>query len=93
MIEAVIMGCIYLVLFAIAVYIVLWVLGELGITIPPQIMKLLWVIVILVVLLFIVRMFLPSIGVRLPHGMLKSTVVIQLAVAPTGAELTMKNVS
>ncbi len=65
MIESVIMMLIYLCLFAIAVYLVLWVLGELGITIPPQIMKILWVIVILVVILFIVKTFLPAIGVRL----------------------------
>ncbi len=64
MIETVIMAMIYLVLFAIAVYIVLWVLEQLGISIPPQIMKLLWVLVVLVVILVVVRLFLPAIGVR-----------------------------
>lgn len=64
MIESVIMAMIYLVLMAIAVYIVLWVLAEIGITIPANIMKLLWVIVVLVALLMVVRTFLPAIGVR-----------------------------
>ncbi len=73
MIESVIMMLIYLCLFAIAVYLVIWVLGELGISIPPQIMKILWVIVILVVVLMIVRMFLPALGVRIGSGKLGAT--------------------
>lgn len=68
MIETVITYCIYLVLFAIAVYVLLWVLEQIGITIPPQIMKLLWVLVVLVVLLFTVRIFLSAGAFRFPHA-------------------------
>ena len=70
MIESVIMMLIYLCLLAIAVYIVVWVLGELGIAIPAQVMKILWVIVVLVALLMIIRTVLPAIGVRVGMSML-----------------------
>lgn len=71
MIESVIMMLIYLCLLAIAVYLVIWVLEQIGISIPANIMKLLWVIVILVVVLMIVRTFLPAIGVRVGLESLK----------------------
>lgn len=64
MIETVIMAMIYLVLLAIAVYIILWVLEQIGIAIPPQIMKLIWVLVVLVVLLVIFRTFAPMLHIR-----------------------------
>jgi hypothetical protein len=68
MIESVIMACIYLVLFAIAVYILLWVLEQVGITIPPKVMQLLWVLIVLVALLFIIRLFVSSGMLRFPHA-------------------------
>ena len=55
---------IYLALVVLAVYVVLWVLGELGIALPPQVVKILWVIVVLVAILIIVQIVLP--GMRLP---------------------------
>lgn len=63
MIESVITMLIYLCLLAIAVYLIQWVLGQLGIVIPENIMKILWVIVVLVALLMIVRTFLPAMRV------------------------------
>lgn len=65
MIEAVITTLIYLCVLAIIVYLVIYVLGRIGIVIPPQIVTILWVIVMLVALLMIVRLVLPSLGVRL----------------------------
>ena len=41
----------YLCLFAIVVFIILWVLGQIGIVIPPRVMQLFWVICALVVIL------------------------------------------
>jgi hypothetical protein len=60
MIEAVIYGLIYLALLVLAVYIVLWVIGELGITLPPQVVKIIWVVVVLVALLIIVQTVVPG---------------------------------
>lgn len=74
MIESVIMMLIYLCLLAIAVYLIIWVLGEIGIVIPPQTMKLLWVIVVLLAILMIVRVMLPALGVRL--GMVALTYLV-----------------
>jgi hypothetical protein len=60
MIEAVIYGLIYLALLVLAVYVVLWVVGELGITLPPQVVKIIWIVVVLVALLVLVQTILPS---------------------------------
>ena len=65
MIEAVIMGLIYLCLVALAVYVFQWVLGQLNITIPEKVMQIIWVIVVLVALLIILRAVLPQLGYRL----------------------------
>ena len=66
MIEAVIYGLIYLALLVLAVYVILWVLGELGVSLPPQVVKIIWLIVALVALLIIVQAVLP--GLRFPGG-------------------------
>lgn len=64
MIEAVVMGLIYLCVLVIAIYLIIWVLGQLGIAIPDNIMKVIWVIVVLVAILIIVRTILPGMGIR-----------------------------
>lgn len=69
MIESVIMMLIYLCLLAIAFYLIIWVLGQIGVTIPDQVMKIIWVIVVLLVILMIVRTVLPAMGIRV--GMLQ----------------------
>jgi hypothetical protein len=60
MIETVVYALIYLALIVLAVYVVLWVLGELGIVLPPQLVKILWVMVALVAILIIVQTLLPA---------------------------------
>ncbi len=62
MFESIIMLLIYLCLFALVVYLVLWVLGEVGITIPPRVMQLFWVIVVLVAILLVFKMIAPHLG-------------------------------
>ena len=62
MFESVIMMLIYLCLFAIVVYIALYVLGVLGVTIPPRVIQIFWLIVGLVVLLMVFRILAPSLG-------------------------------
>jgi hypothetical protein len=64
MIEAVIMALIYLALFVLVIYVVLWVLEQLGIALPPQVIKIIWIIVALVALLIIVQAVLPGLGLR-----------------------------
>ena len=60
MIEAVIYAMIYLALVVLAVYVILWIIGELGIQLPAQVVKILWLIVALVALLIIVQTVVPG---------------------------------
>lgn len=62
MLEAVITLLIYVCLLVLVVYLVLWVLSTLGIAIPPQVIKIVWIIVALVVLLLLIQTVLPSLG-------------------------------
>jgi hypothetical protein len=55
MVEVVIKGLIALVILAICVFLIIWVLGAIGIIIPDVIVKLIYVIAVLVALLFIYR--------------------------------------
>jgi hypothetical protein len=63
MVEGVIMLLIYLAIVCLVVYVALWVLGELGIALPPQVVKIIWIIVVLVALLLLLRLVLPSLGI------------------------------
>lgn len=67
MIESVITLLIYVCVLALVVYLVIWVLGQIGIALPPQVVKIVWVIVALVVLLLIVRLLIGGGGVDLPR--------------------------
>jgi len=58
---------IYLCLFAIIVYIVLYVLNAVGIAVPSQVVQLFWIIVALVVLLFMFRMLAPALHFPTMH--------------------------
>jgi bacteriorhodopsin len=60
MLETVITLLIYLCVLALVVYLIIWVLGEIGLALPPQVIKILWVIVALVAILLIVRALLPG---------------------------------
>jgi hypothetical protein len=67
MIEHLIMLLIYIALVVGAAYLVLWVLGQLGVPLPPNVIKVFWVIVVLIVILLLYRMIGPAISTgRLP---------------------------
>lgn len=72
MIESLIMLLIYICVLALAVYLVLWVLEIIGISLPPKVVQIIWVIVILIVILLILRMLLPALGGGRLLGMLAS---------------------
>ncbi len=60
MFESVIMLLIQICLVIAVVYIVLWVLGKIGIELPPMVVNIFWVIVALIVLLLLYRMIAPA---------------------------------
>lgn len=66
MIESVISLLIYVLLIALAVYLVLWVLSIIGISLPPKVVQIVWAIAVLVILLMVLRVVLPQLG----HGRL-----------------------
>ena len=63
--EAIIHALIQLCVLVLVVYVVLWVLGTIGISLPPQVITIIWVIVALIALLFIMQTVLPKLGVKL----------------------------
>ena len=65
MLEALITMLIYVCILALVVYLVIWVLGQIGVSLPPQVIKILWIIVALIVLLYLVRLVLGG-GFALP---------------------------
>ena len=65
--ESVIMLLIYICVVVAVFWLVLWVLGQIGVPLPPNVIKIMWVIVGLVCLLLIWRMIGPALeGGRLP---------------------------
>lgn len=66
MLEAVIRLLIGLCLLVLCVFLVLWVLAQLGIVIPATVLHILWVIVALIAILIIVRALRPFAGAWLP---------------------------
>lgn len=63
--EGIIMALIQLCVIVAIVYVVLYVIGQLGLAIPPQVVTIVWIIVGLVAVLFIFRHVLPGLGLRL----------------------------
>lgn len=63
--EGVIGALIQLCLIVLVVYVVLWVIGSLGIALPPQVVNIIWIIVALFALLLIVRNLLPQLGLKI----------------------------
>jgi hypothetical protein len=57
MIESVIIALIYLCIFVAIVWLVLWVLGQLGVPIPARVLQIVWVIVALLIFLYLWRAF------------------------------------
>lgn len=66
MLEAVIRGLIGLCIIVLAVVLVLWVLSSLGLTIPPMVVKILYIIAVLVAILWLVRIIRPHWGNWVP---------------------------
>ena len=66
MIASVITLLIYICILAIVVYLIIWVLGIIGVPIPAKVVQLLWVIVALIAILMLVNMVLGGGGFRLP---------------------------
>jgi hypothetical protein len=63
MIEAIISALIYIVLIAVAVYLVFWVLEAIaGVAVPPKVQQLIWVVVVLIAILLLVRILLPRLA-------------------------------
>jgi hypothetical protein len=86
MIETVIHALIYICLVVLIVYVVFWVIGSLGIALPEQVVKIVWVIVGLVVLLIMLKAILPLAGIKI--GELKgSTYAYQISQSGDRARL------
>ncbi len=67
MVESVIWLLIYICLLVGVAWLVLWVLGQIGVPLPPRVVQIFWVIVVLLVILLLWRMLSPVMGhVRLP---------------------------
>jgi hypothetical protein len=63
MIEAVITALIYIVLLAVAIYLVLWVIEAVAsVSVPPKVVQLIWVAFVLIAILILVRLLLPRLG-------------------------------
>lgn len=73
MIEGAIMTLILICVVVLIVYVALWVLSTIGVPLPEQVIKVLWVIVALVCLLLLLRWLLPAIGIKV--GMLAVTLL------------------
>lgn len=65
MFENVIMLLISICLVVGACWLVIWVLGQLGVSLPEQVIKIFWVIVVLIVILLLYRAFSPMLAGRL----------------------------
>ncbi len=59
MIESVIYLLIQVCILALVVYLIIWVLGIVGVPLPPKVIQILWVIVGLVVILLLVHLMIP----------------------------------
>jgi hypothetical protein len=62
MFEAVVKGLITLCLVVLAAFLVIWVLGELGLALPAMVLNVFWIIVVLVAVLVLFRIVRPHIG-------------------------------
>jgi hypothetical protein len=66
MLEAVIRFLITMCLIALCVFLVIWVLGAIGIVLPAMVIKIIWIIAALVAVLFLVRLLKPYWGNYFP---------------------------
>lgn len=56
MVESILLLLIYICLVVAVCWLVIWVLGQLGVPLPAQVIKIFWVIVALIILLLVWRM-------------------------------------
>lgn len=61
LVESIIMLLIQVCVLVVVAYLVIWVLGILGVSLPPRIVQIFWVIVILIVVLLLYRALGPAI--------------------------------
>lgn len=64
MVESVIMLLIAICIVVGLCWLVIWVLGKLGVELPQQVINILWVIVVLVVILLLYRALAPALHLR-----------------------------
>jgi len=64
MVESVIMLLIYICLVVGLVWLIIWVLGQIGVPLPDMVIKVAWVIAVLIIILLTYRMLAPVL--RLP---------------------------
>lgn len=63
MIEAIIYALIYICLLALVIYLIIWVLNTVaGVSLPPKVIQIIWVIFALICILILVRLLLPHMG-------------------------------
>jgi hypothetical protein len=62
MFEAIILLLVYICLVVGACWLIMWVLGQLGVALPEQVIKVFWVIVVLIVILLLYRTLAPLLG-------------------------------
>jgi hypothetical protein len=75
MLTTVITALIYICLFALVVYLVIWILRDIvGLPIPPKVIQILWVIVALIAILWLVQMVLGGGGSLKLGGLFRSEV-------------------
>ena len=77
MIETAIQTLILICVVVLIVYIALWVLSTLGVPLPEQVVKVLWVIVALVCLLLILRFLLPALGVKYSSNQIEHVLLMK----------------
>lgn len=66
MIESIIMLLIYIAIIALVFYLVIYVLGVIGVALPPKVIQIIWLIFALIVVLWLVRVLLSGGGLSLP---------------------------
>lgn len=66
MLEAVIRALISICVVVLCVYLVLWVLAGLGLSLPAMVVKIFWIIAVLIIILILFRLLRPFAGTWLP---------------------------
>lgn len=71
MFEAIVLLLIQICFVVLVCYLVIWVLGIIGISLPPKVVQIFWVIVALVVILLLFRALGPLLGGRRLLGLVE----------------------